>query len=558
LIKSRLYGGASLVMVVDGAGSQDQELDLERVTRDSLKAVQVVARHDLGSGPLEPDIMSPNYGMPQYYERSNPSLVRLHPSRVVRLQGSELPDMTLSNDGWSDSVLQVVDDAMRACGLVMGSVSTMVQEANFDIVRIPGLTANVTTDEYEKNLTRRFTYSNNAKSVINSILLDKEEEWDRITTSFAGLPDIIKLYLLVVSSAAHIPATVMLGQSAVGLNATGEGDTRNHYDRISSEQNTVMTPAMYTLDEVLIRSAIGSRPEDIYYEWNPLWQLSDVETATRDKALADTFKIDVDTALINPDVLRTVRINQLVENATYPGLEDAVDEFGDEPTEPEGQFDPITGLPTDPVLQAAQKVAASAANQNQPPDPKAAAAANEGKLFGRTKAAADAVLLADARSRFGDAEPRTVYLRRPVINAAAIVRHFAQQGVEDLYDPVQLHVTIMYSKTPIDWMKLGSSWSGSDDGRLHIPPGGIRLMDPLGDPGEQVLALLFVNNDLAWRFRCCIDAGCENKWGDQYQPHITIGKSVPENYRTLDPWQGAIELGPEIIEEADPNWRENM
>jgi hypothetical protein len=43
----------------------------------------------------------------------------------------------------------------------------------------------------------------------------------------------------------------------------------------------------------------------------------------------------VTNGLINPDVLRKVRINQLVEDNFYPGLQDAVDELGEEPPEPE-------------------------------------------------------------------------------------------------------------------------------------------------------------------------------------------------------------------------------
>jgi hypothetical protein len=45
------------------------------------------------------------------------------------------------------------------------------------------------------------------------------------------------------------------------MNATGESDTRNYYDRIKSDQKVYQEPAMNTLDEVLIRSAIGSKPE---------------------------------------------------------------------------------------------------------------------------------------------------------------------------------------------------------------------------------------------------------------------------------------------------------
>jgi phage-related protein (TIGR01555 family) len=436
LIKSRLYGGAGIVLGVDGTGAQDKPLDLERVTKDSLKFAHVVSKHDLKAGGVVQDVMSPDYGVPEYYERSIPQLIRIHPSRVIRFCGSEVPDRTLSSDGWGDSVVQVLDDACKAAGLVSQSGATIVQELCYDVIKIPGFMSQVSTKEYEDRVTARFQYTAMAKGVTRAIIMDKDEEWERIQTSIAGLPDVVKMYLLIASGAADIPVTRLLGQSPQGMNATGESDTRNYYDRVKSDQKVFQEPAMNTLDEVLIRSALGSKPDGNWFAWNPLWQLNDVEKATRDKAKADTFKIDVDTGMINEDALRQARINQLIEDGTYPGLEEAIDEFGDKPDEPDGMFDPMTGLPVDPVMQAAHKVAKGmppAANAN---DPKKRAAANENALFGKAKRAADALLVADARRRFADrdhrgrrknarqfsqdATPRTLYMRRDVLNGSAI------------------------------------------------------------------------------------------------------------------------------------------
>jgi phage-related protein (TIGR01555 family) len=567
LIKSRLYGGAGIVLGVDGTGAQDKPLDLERVTKDSLKFAHVVSKYDLKAGAIVQDVMSPDYGVPEYYERSIPQLIRIHPSRVIRFCGSEVPDRTLSSDGWGDSVVQVLDDACKAAGLVSQSGATIVQELCYDVIKIPGFMSQVSTKEYEDRVTARFQYTAMAKGVTRAIIMDKDEEWERIQTSIAGLPDVVKMYLLIASGAADIPVTRLLGQSPQGMNATGESDTRNYYDRVKSDQKVFQEPAMNTLDEVLIRSALGSKPDGNWFAWNPLWQLNDVEKATRDKAKADTFKIDVDTGMINEDALRQARINQLIEDGTYPGLEEAIDEFGDKPDEPDGMFDPMTGLPVDPVMQAAHKVAKGmppAANAN---DPKKRAAANENALFGKAKRAADALLVADARRRFADrdhrgrrknarqfsqdATPRTLYMRRDVLNGSAILRHFREQGVDGLFDAKELHVTIAYSKTPIDWMKIGGeSWGQNEDGTLSIPPGGIRLMEALGD----TTSLLFTNSNLSWRHESICYQGASWDY-ESYQPHIAIGTRMDKDALSkVEPWQGAIELGPEIAEEINPSF----
>jgi phage-related protein (TIGR01555 family) len=562
MVRGRLYGGAGLVLGVDGSGTQDQPLNLETVKQGSLKFVHVVSKHDLKAGPLNLDILSPDYGVPRYYERSVPAIVRIHPSRIVRFGGAEVPDPTLSGDGWGDSVVQVIDDACKAAGLVSASGATLVQEMCYDVIKIPGFMSQVATKEYEDRVTKRFAYTAAAKSVVRSILLDKEEEWERISTSLTGLPEIIKVYLLIASAAADIPVTRMLGQSPTGMNATGESDTRNYYDRIKSDQKVYLEPAINTLDEVLIRSALGSKPDGDWYSWNPLWQLNDTEKATRDKAQADTFKIDADLGIINEDVLRQVRINQLIESGTYPGLEDAIEEFGAEPEVPEGSFDPVTGLPIDPATGGPAPPLPPGAKGAVPP-----AAANANEQFAKTKKTADALLIADARRRFvdrqrnhlgrfknrrqfaNDATPRTLYLRRDVTNAAEILRHFADQGVTTI-DAAELHVTIAYSRTPIDWMKIsGESWGQNEDGSLTVPPGGIRLMEALGP--SSVTALLFVSSTLAWRHESICYAGASWDY-DEYQPHMTIALQISKDeLMALEPWQGAIELGPEIAEEID-------
>lgn len=393
IIKARLYGGALIVIGVE-QGDPAQELDLEQVGQDSLKFLHVIPQHRITVGPLILDVMSPYYGMPEYYEaQSQPGLttpglttaatvsksdpsgpatpvalsplargsnqwqVRLHPSRVVRFFGLVPPDpiQNAAIGGWGDSVLQPVNDAIKASGMVTGSLATMISEMKVDIIKIPQLTDVLSTDEGTRKMISRFSNANVAKSVINTLLLDAGEDWQRIETSLRGVPEVLEVYLMIAAGAADVPATRFLGRSPQGLNATGESDIRNYYDRLASEQSLTLTPAMNKLDEVIIRSALGDRPEEVYYNWNSLWQMTDAEKAAIALQKGQNYQIDVGAGQIPTSALAHARINQLIEDGVYPGLEQAITEAevaGDTieehnapaPVVPQG-VDPATGKP---------------------------------------------------------------------------------------------------------------------------------------------------------------------------------------------------------------------
>jgi uncharacterized protein len=337
MIRARLYGGAALVMGIKNQNSFEP-LKLERVGKDSLQFVHVLSQHELNAGEVEGDVLSEFYGEPKFYEHtsliadgSNQLAVKIHPSRIVKFIGCEIPDLTrVSGNCWGDSVIAVVNDAILAAGSVAQGIAALVQEAKSDVIRIPELSKHLSTQEYTDLLVSRLSYAAMVKSMTNTRVLDEKEEWEQFQINFSTLPDVLKMYLLIASGAADIPATRMLGQSPIGMNATGESDIRNYYDRISSDQEVILRPALSRLDEVIHRSALGKFDDNIYYEWKSLWQMTDTERADIAVKKATVFTSDVNNGLINPEALRVARENQLIEDATYPGFEAALEEFPDE------------------------------------------------------------------------------------------------------------------------------------------------------------------------------------------------------------------------------------
>lgn len=539
----RLYGGGLGIMGVN-RGQPDEPLDVESVRQGDLKFLHILGRYDVTSGEIEYDITSPWYGQPKWYERRSTGNTsgsqRIHPSRVVRFLGSEMPGLSHSGVdvlGWSDSILQSVDVAVRASGLAAQGVAALIHEMKLDVIQVPDFTQTVSTQKGRDNLTARFTYANVAKSTLNALILDAKEVWNRNQLNLAGMPDLIKVYILLASGAADIPVTRMLGQSPAGLNATGEHDLVNYYDSIKSDQNTELRPVLSPLDEVMLRSTFGDRDPKIHYDWRPLWQMNEVERATVGYQKAQAFKIDVDSGLFPDAVLAEVRANQLVEDGFYPGLEDALDNF---------DFETFLGTPEEQKAKEEEAAAAATAALAKPAVTPVAANSNAkrpapGRAVGDWHTA-----MSDRMRMVADANPRTVYVRRDVLNQRDLADWARGQGFTTVRP--DMHVTIMYSKVPVDWLKLGTDFYGNTDdkGRMTIPPGGPRIVEEFGD-GAVVLG--FASSDLRWRHESMKDKGCQPSY-DDYNPHVTITyDGAPENLTKVEPYQGKIVLGPEVFEE---------
>ena len=97
-----------------------------------------------------------------------------------------------------------------------------------DIIKVNGLSQILSTEGGSKKLTERFMYTNAAKSTINSVLIDQDEEWQCRQLNMGGIKEVLGMFFALACGAADIPATRLLGKSPDGMNATGDSDLRNY------------------------------------------------------------------------------------------------------------------------------------------------------------------------------------------------------------------------------------------------------------------------------------------------------------------------------------------
>ena len=298
---ARLYGGSVILMITD----QDltQPLNVEAIKKGGLKRLVVLDRWEIQPQLLNfTDPLQENYLMPEYYNVRGGNY-GIHYSHIIRCDGEYLPRRIRAfNEGWGDSRLRQALDDLKDLVATRSGIATMVQESNVDVVSREGLAEELASDE-EGNIIKRFALSGQMKSLVNMLLLDGSETYERKTLSFSGLEGVFDKLMIWISGAFDIPMTRLFGRSAAGMSATGEGDMNNYYDSLAGAQETIYRPELEKLDEVLIRSAVGRIPDDCEWTWNPLYQASGVEMAQQDLANAQTDQIHMEHGLKKSHVL---------------------------------------------------------------------------------------------------------------------------------------------------------------------------------------------------------------------------------------------------------------
>jgi phage-related protein (TIGR01555 family) len=199
----------------------------------------------------------------------------------------------------------------------------------------------VGTPEGEKQIMDRVAWTTQAKSTHRASLIDAEDDLVTMQVNWSGIPQIMDSFILVVAGAADIPMTRLLGQSPKGLQSTGDGEERDYQSMIKARQDELLAPALDRIDELLIPSALGSKPSDIYYEFGPLQEENEKDGAAIEAQFATALKTRSDTGMFQEDVLAKAELNRMLESGRYPGLETAIEEAENEgiadPTDPANQ-----------------------------------------------------------------------------------------------------------------------------------------------------------------------------------------------------------------------------
>ena len=296
----RLYGGAIVVMLIDG---QDYEtaLRVETIGKDDFKGIITLDRWMVE--PSLQDLVSepgPYMGLPKFYTITDaaPALrqTKVHYTRCIRLGGIKLPyNQAMMENLWDISVLERMYDRMIAFDSATQGAAQLIYKSYIRTYGVKDLRENIAAGGTSyANLKQYVQLMAEFAGIEGVTLIDAEDVVAAdagATTAIAGIDQVISQLGSQLSGAMGIPLVRMFGQSPAGF-STGDTDLRNYYDTISQHQRNVLYTAVMNIYRCIAASIGVKLPKNFNITFNPLWQLTDndkIAIATQVGAFVNTL-----------------------------------------------------------------------------------------------------------------------------------------------------------------------------------------------------------------------------------------------------------------------------
>ena len=312
---SRLFGGAVIVL-----GVNDGKDLSEPVVEDQIQDVEslvVFDRHDVQwtSDDLYSDPEKPKFGLPEIYHITNQttsSKLVVHESRIIRFDGELLPTMErMHNQSWGDSVLQSIYDRLNGVGEGIIGIDNILTDFTVGTLKIANLQQMLAQKNGTELVRARMQAIDMVKHIMNTIVMDKNEEYERLSVSASsGLSDLISISIDVLCGVSGIPRVKLIGDQTKGLGSEAAGNIRLYYDEIASKQEDVLLQPIKKIAKYIFLSKNGPfkgvEPESWGVVFNPLWQPTEKEDEEVRKLVADRDNIYLQMGL-PPEVIISSR-----------------------------------------------------------------------------------------------------------------------------------------------------------------------------------------------------------------------------------------------------------
>ena len=307
----RLYGGGILVLGVnDGNVDMSKPLDENRIK--AIRWLDVLDRHDVSIGRRYADQSNQKFGKPETYRvtsGANESLSgrEIHETRVIIFDGLTTTRRDRARrEGWGMPVVERLTHVIRDFQASYSGVFAALTHLGETALRVEGLASKLAQDP-EGAIMSRIRNLHLFRSIFRILPLDARESVDQIGAVMTGVDAILDRVWMRVSSASRIPVTLLAGRSPAGMQATGESDMIQFYDYISSEQEDRLRPPLERLCRIILLEDGKPEPESWKFEFVPLKQMTEKETADLRKTVAETDEINILNGLVSAQEVRESR-----------------------------------------------------------------------------------------------------------------------------------------------------------------------------------------------------------------------------------------------------------
>ena len=183
------------------------------------------------------------------------------------------------------------------------SAQLLIQDFSQAVMSMEGLAA-ILSKEGDKTFERRIAAQDAARSVLRMMVIDSKDKFERTTTPMSGLGDVLELMCLRICATAHMPATIMFGQSPKGF-STGDAELQWFYDTIAADQNRRLKRGIKRMLWLRMKAKDGPTKGRVPKKWDivfrNLWRptAKDAATIRLNTSQADTA--DIQAGVLTPE-----------------------------------------------------------------------------------------------------------------------------------------------------------------------------------------------------------------------------------------------------------------
>lgn len=313
------YFGGCLVFVDTGEDAKELvnplRLTAQTFKPGSLRGVKLIEPYLVTPGvynsynPLANDYYKPSV----WYIQGVP----VHESRLLYFTENELPSLLKpAYNFFGLPLAQKVLDAVAHYTSSRESAARLLKKYSITVLKTDMSAA--LSGDFDTNLMRRVDYFTQMRDNDGTAIIDKEmEDLVVMTTSLAGVVDIVRQAMEYVAAMFNEPVTKMWGLSPNGFN-TGDADLKNHYDNIASLQEKMFQTQMDRIVRILQMNAFGEINDNIEFKFTPLNEEDTALKVANNKVKAETDALLLANNVVSPEEVRQKLIDD--DESGYNGL----------------------------------------------------------------------------------------------------------------------------------------------------------------------------------------------------------------------------------------------
>lgn len=282
-----------------GDGGKFTEKKLGKNSLRALKTVEPIwcypSRYN-ADGPLKDDWYRPEVWFALGKE--------VHATRMITFVARPVPDIMKPAFSFGGlSLTQMAKPYVDNWLQTRQSVNDLIQA--FSVMVLKTDLSTLMEDSDGSSLEARLDFFNNYRNNKGVMALDKNaEDFSNVTTPLGTLDKLQAQALEHICSVSRIPLVKYTGITPSGLNASSDGEIRVFYDTIHAYQESFFRRPLTTVFKIAQISLWGAVDEDLTFDFEPLWELDDVQLATLRKTEADTDGILIDKGVLAPEESR--------------------------------------------------------------------------------------------------------------------------------------------------------------------------------------------------------------------------------------------------------------